>query len=98
MNRARETLAMRRELLVTRAALQRLRATHDVLALREGLRWPLAGGAWASSVPVRLGILGLLMLAGRRRARLLRIAAVAMAAGMFVARLARPADRSPPTR
>ena len=59
----RRALAARKELLMARAALQRLRAAHEARMVREGLRLPrlMAG---ASVIPL---IAGALMLTLRRR-------------------------------
>ena len=92
MSKAREALALRKELLVARSTLHRLRVSHDVRALREGMSWPFAAGAWATSPPVRLGMLALAMLAARRGSRLLGGATVAMGLALLAVRVFRPAS------
>jgi hypothetical protein len=80
-NSPRELLALRKDLLVARAALQRLRVRRDTDALRESLRWPRAATAFATS-PRGLSITFALLLAvaGRGRlARLVRAAATLVA-------------------
>ncbi len=92
MNSARELLALRKEVLVARASLQRLKIGAELEALREDLRWPRAVVAIATSRPVRSALFGaLLILAGRgRAARLVRTAAAVAAlfkmAGWFAQR------------
>lgn len=91
MSKARETLALHKEVLVARASLQRLRVERDVLALRQGLRWPLVGVALASSPTARAGLFALLTLAGRRAPRLLGRAAVVAALAVVAVRMLRRA-------
>lgn len=91
MNESREILALRKDLLIARAQLQRLKIAHQVGELREGLSWRNAATAFASS-PGRSLFFGLLLLvAGRSKvANLVRIAAGAVAlakvAGVFATR------------
>ena len=109
MNSRQELLALRREVLVARSALQRLKIGRDVDALRESLQWSRALRAAASSPPVRSVLFGVLLLvAGSGRlARMVRTAAAALAVAKLGALLLRaakaPADdaqgvRSEPTR
>lgn len=97
MNSSRELLALRKELLVARASLQRLKVGHELDALRESLRWPRAVAAVAASAPVRSMLFGLLLLVlGRGRvASLVRAAAGAVAlvklVGMFTRHAPQPA-------
>lgn len=82
---------MRKELLLARSSVQRLRIAHEVDALRRSLHWPRAGLALAALPPVRSALFGLMVgLAGRSRtARLVRGAALAMLAVKLAAGLAR---------
>jgi len=81
VNSARELLALRKEVLVARASLQRLKIGSELEALREDLRWPRAVAAIATSRAIRSALFGgLLILAGRGRAARLVRAAAAVAA------------------
>lgn len=93
MNSPRELLALRKEVLVARASLQRLKVGHELEALREGMRWPRAVAAIATSPPVRSLLFGLLLLVvGRGRvARLVRLGAGAVALAKVAGAFARPA-------
>jgi hypothetical protein len=76
-------LALRKEVLLARGSLQRLRLAQEAGALRESLRWPRAGAAIVQSLPVRSAIVGLLLgVAGHSRAiRWLTLAAVLLRFG-----------------
>lgn len=93
MSSPRELLALRKEVLVARATLQRLKVACEVEALRENLRWPRAVAAIAASPPARSALFGLLLLVtGRGRlARFVRIAAATLALTRLAGRLAAPA-------
>jgi hypothetical protein len=81
---------MRKQVLLARSSLYRLRMSHEIGAVRESARWPRIGIALASSPAGRAALFGLLapMIIGRgRMARLVRGAAIALA----VAKLARSA-------
>jgi len=82
-----ELLALQKDLLVARGALQRLRILQEAAALGESFRGPKTLLAVAASTPVRTALFGLLLLvAGRGRvARGVSIAAVVIA----LAKLAR---------
>jgi hypothetical protein len=67
----RELLALQREVLAARAALQRLTAARDIAVLRESLAWPIALGTLAGSRRARPFVFGALLFAGARLARLL---------------------------
>jgi hypothetical protein len=100
MSRSLELVALRKELLVTRASVQRLRLAHQMGVLREELRLPrLAKGAM-SSTAARGAIWPLvLMVAGRGRlGRWLRGAALAMSVAAMASRFMHGAARasSPP--
>ena len=86
MTDARELLALRKEVLVARSSLQRLRIGRDLGRLRESLHWTQTAAAIASSSRGRSALFGaLLLLPGRGRlVRLVRGAAAIVA----VARLA----------
>jgi hypothetical protein len=74
MSSASELLALRKEVLLARSSLQRLKIARDAGALRESLRWPRAAAAVVASPQGRSVLFGaLLLLAGRGRfARLVR--------------------------
>jgi hypothetical protein len=76
MNESREILALRKDLLVARAQLQRLKIARQAGELRESLNWRNAATTLATS-PSRALVFGLLLLvAGRgRMASVLRIGA-----------------------
>lgn len=76
MSESREILALRKDLLVARAQLQRLKIARQAGELRESLNWRNAATTLATS-PSRALVFGLLLLvAGRgRMANLLRIGA-----------------------
>lgn len=98
MSESREILALRKDLLVARAQLQRLKIARQAGELRESLSWRNAATTLASS-PGRSLVFGLLLLvAGRSRvANLVRIAAgavtLAKVAGVFASRSASPRPR-----
>lgn len=93
MTESREILALRKDLLIARAQLQRLKISRQVGELRASLNWRNAASALTSS-PGRSVVFGLLLLlAGRSKvANLVRIAAGAVAlakvAGVFASRSA----------
>jgi hypothetical protein len=92
VNSALELLALRKEVLVARAALQRLQVRREIEVIREDLRWPRALVAIAASRPARSALLGaLVVLAGRGRlARLVgaaaAVTAIVKASGLFAPR------------
>jgi hypothetical protein len=91
MSESREILALRKDLLIARAQLQRLKIARHAGELREGLNWRNAATTFTSS-PGRSLFFGLLLLvAGRSKvANLVRITAGAVAlakvAGVFAKR------------
>jgi hypothetical protein len=91
MNDSRELLALRKEVLVARSGLYRLRVRRDVAAIRDGLSFSRAGAAVAGSGPGRELALGLLVsgLGGGRVARILATAGRVL----VIARLALAAYR-----
>lgn len=85
MSSRRELLALRKDVLVARAALQRAAIAHEVGGLRASVRWPRSPVA---SAPIgRSLLLGVLLLfAGRRRVtRFVRLAAGALAVAKLAA-------------
>jgi hypothetical protein len=76
MTESAEVLALRKEVLVARAALCRLKIRRDVLELRGSLSFAKAGTALAGSAPARELVLGLLLsgLGSGRVARMLALA------------------------
>lgn len=86
MSESAELLALRKELILARSALYRLKIGGEVVALRESLSWARAGLSVAGSVPVRNLAFGL-MLSGLGGGRLARFIALASRT-LVVARLA----------
>ncbi|HXZ48832.1 MAG TPA: hypothetical protein VEG27_07405 [Usitatibacter sp.] len=80
MSDRRDLLALRKEVLVARCSLQRLRLTGEAARLRESLSWPRAVAAAVASSRARSALFGLLWAVARggRVARILRIAAIAL--------------------
>ena len=89
MNNRQELLALRREVLVARSSLQRLKIGRDVDALRESLNWPRALRAAASTPQGRSLLFGVLLLAAGsgRLARMVRMAAGVLAVAKLGAML-----------
>jgi hypothetical protein len=81
-----ELLAIRKELLVARSSLYRLRIGRDLARVRESVSPGSVGSAIAGSAPARELVLGLLLsgVGGGRVSRLVRLAGRAL----VVARLA----------
>jgi hypothetical protein len=80
VSESREILALRKDLLVARARLQRLKVARHVDELRGSLRWRNAATTFTSSPGRSLAFGALLLLAGRAKvANLLRLAAGAVA-------------------
>ena len=88
---SRELLALRREVLVARASLQRATIAREVEELRGSLRWPQAAASIAASPLARsLAFGALVLVVGRGRlARLVRLAAAAVGALKLASALAR---------
>jgi hypothetical protein len=101
VSESREILALRKDLLIARGTLQRLKIAQEAGRLRESLGWRRAAAALTTS-PGRSLAFGLLMLvAGRGRlARLLRITAVGISlvklSGLLRSPPAPPAAGLPP--
>ena len=90
MNERRGEMSARKELLLARSRLHRMRMQHEARALRSALTTPRGMLAIASSSPLRpLLLSGLLMVAGRGRAA--RIVKIAMSV-LTVVKLARAAS------
>jgi hypothetical protein len=87
MNRQTEELALRKQLLVARSALCRLKIRREAGALREGLTWRNAATAVANSSPARAAAFDL-VLEGLGRDRMSRALAFASRA-LMVARITR---------
>ena len=87
MNRRDEELALRKELLLARSSLCRLKIHHQADALRHGLSWRGAATAVAAAPPAR-GALFLLAAEGVGHARMARWLTLAGRA-LAVVRLAR---------
>jgi hypothetical protein len=86
MNSDRKLLALRKEVLVARSSLLRLQAAADVQRLREGLRFGNVRTAIAAQPSGRKALFALLLvLAGSRQlARMVRVAAAAVAVAKAV--------------
>lgn len=95
MNSGRKLLALRKDVLVARSSLLRLRAAADVQALRESLSCARVRTTIAASPVARNALFGALLLVagGQRLARFVRIAAVALAVAKAAAAVARLAQR-----
>ena len=91
-----ELLALRRQLLVTRAALQRARVARDLHTLRECMHWPRIAATLLTSAPARSVLVTMLLMITRhtRLARVARIAGVAVALAQFARTILRNAPRS----
>ena len=97
MNPAEDDLALRKELLIARSSLCRLKIRHEVQSLRHSLSWREAG---AAAVQTEAGRDALFLLAaegiGRNRmARWLAVAGQALAIARLIS-LAVQALRNPP--
>ncbi len=81
MNSRSELLALRKQVLVARSAMLRVKLVGDVSAVRAGLRLPrMAAGVAASPRARSMLVGGLMLLAGRTRlARIVRRLAAAAA-------------------
>ncbi len=96
MGRAADNLALRKQVLLARSAMLRLKAVHEADAVRERLRWPRAVTAIAASSRGRSALFGLLMLlAGRGRLARLVGGAAAIVAVVKLAGLLRPSAAQP---
>ena len=86
MNDRQELLQLRREMLVARSAMLRLRAVRDVRALRESLTFSAIATSVRGSTPARSMLFGTLLVAlgGRRLAGALRVAAAILAGARLV--------------
>jgi hypothetical protein len=86
MSSDRELLGLRRDVLAARSSMLRLRAAGELQAVRESLTLHEMAGSLATSAKARSALFGaLLILAGTPRvARIVRIAAVAVAVAKAV--------------
>ncbi len=86
MSRHQELLALRRDVLVARSAMLRLRAARDVHALRESLTFSGIAASVGSSTRARSMLFGtlLVVLGGKGLARGLRIAAAILTGAKLV--------------
>ncbi len=96
-----EVLALRREVLLARSTLLRLRIARDAAAVRSGFTLARAGLAVARSAPAREVLLGLLLagLGGGRASRWLSLAGrglVLARAALAAAGWLRDTRRAPP--
>jgi hypothetical protein len=93
VNSRQELLALRREVLVARSSLQRLKIGRHADALRESLQWSRALRAATSTPQGRSLLFGvlLLMTGSGRLARMVRMAAAALAVAKLGAMLLRAA-------
>jgi hypothetical protein len=103
MSESDELLALRKEVLVARSALCRLRIGRDVAAVRDSLSLPKAGAAIAGSHGGRAMALGLLVsgLGSGRVARIIALAGRALViarVALAVAGMVRRAPDTPPDR
>ena len=91
-----ELLELRKNVLVARASLQRLKIGVELQVLREDLRWPRAVATIAKSRPVRSALFGgLLVLVGRGRlARFIAAAAAALALAKVAAEFTHGAPKA----
>ncbi|HXS52443.1 MAG TPA: hypothetical protein VN782_07925 [Usitatibacter sp.] len=91
--RRQKLLELRREVLVARSAMLRLRAAGEIEALRESVTLPGLVGSVASSGPARSMLFGtlLVVLGGTRLSRMLRLAAGIVAGARLVRFLVRQA-------
>jgi hypothetical protein len=101
MSRKGDLLALRRDVLVARSAMLRLRAARDVEALRESLSFSGIAASVAASVAgsrrarsVAFGTL-LVFLGGRRLSKAVRFAAAVLAGAKLVRFVRRYAARRP---
>ncbi|MCX7171247.1 MAG: hypothetical protein NTY41_13430 [Proteobacteria bacterium] len=77
MNRARENLALRKQLLQARSTLCRLRIRHELNTLRDALGWTRSVVTAVTATPVRAAAFGL-ALYGVSRTPLARALALAV--------------------
>ena len=97
MSRDGELLALRKDVLVARSCLLRLKAANELQSLRESLTCREIAGSITGSARVRSALFGTLLLVagGGRLGRFLRVAAIGVAVARvaaLVAKLARQAE------
>jgi hypothetical protein len=95
-----DVLALRKEVLLARSALCRLRIHRDVLNVREGLTFARAGTALAGSARLREAALGLAAagIGGGRVARFIALAGRTVVIARLALALYRAARPAPPPR
>jgi hypothetical protein len=104
MNKSRENLALRKQLLQARSTLCRLRIRHELNTMRDSLSWARAGVMALKALPVRSSVLALALYAvpHGRLARLLMLAArmllLARLASIVGKLLRKPAALAPSVR
>jgi hypothetical protein len=86
MNRRQELLQLRRDVLVARSAMLRLRAVRDAQALRESVTFSGIATSVRGSTRARSMLFGtlLVVLGGRRLAGAVRVAAAILAGARLV--------------
>ena len=96
MSKEAELLALRKQLLVTRVAVQRLRIARELHTLREYARWPRLAASFLASTQARSLLATLLMMMARRTrlARVARIAAVVVVLAQIARTILRTTPRS----
>lgn len=99
MSDKRELLALRRDVLVARSAMLRLRAARDMQALRESLTLSGIATSVTSSTRTRSMLFGtlLVVLGGRGLSRVLRFTAALLAGAKLVRLVGRYAARQSTT-
>ncbi len=92
MSEDRQLIALRKELLVARGSLQRLKVAREIDTLRGSVSWPRAMSAFASSPPGRSLLFGvaLFALGPGRLGRAVRYAAAALALAKLALALRSP--------
>jgi len=97
MNKRQHLLQLRREVLVARSAMLRLRAARDAQALRESLSLSGIATSVVTSTRARSMVFGTLLVAlgGKGLSRVLRIAAAILAGAKLVRLVGRYAARRP---
>ena len=97
MSSGRELLALRKELLVARSTMLRLKAAREAQALRESLTLRQMAASLRESPQARSALFGALLLAlgGSRLRRMLRLAAFAVGVARAVSAFTRLAARRP---
>ena len=100
MSERQELLRLRRDVLVARSAMLRLRAARDVEALRESLHFSRLATSVTRSTRARSMLFGtlLVVLGGRGLSRMLRLAAAIVAGAQLVRFVSRYRTTDSPVR